>query len=345
MDSSLREQFEAINGRLLETKKAVRERERILLLMASLDESLARERETLAELTERLDESKARVEELEGVTLTAVWQKIMGSHEVELTEEVEAYAALKMAHETSEITIQSISNSLREFEAALVDLAECDEALAVVQTEQQAFLVANGRLPAEKIHQLNHKIGEGQTFLREAGEAIAVGEEALQALADLLQRLDSAKKYTLFKPQTRLNSLLDVPTPPASLPLSRNSLTSYFGMGAIVTAAGKIQPLLNLFQKELHDIDYQMVPSPEIEVPAYSEVMLEIKSRYKNNEHQRTRRIEKWRIHLDCLEEDVKQKIDFVKNKCGHRETAVSQAQNELQTLIEQHWQQGAENE
>lgn len=345
MDRSLREQFEAINGRLFEAKKAVRERERILLLMASLDKSLAKERETLADLTTELDEAQARVEQLEGITLTAVWQKIMGNHEAELTEEVEAYAALKMAHEASEIAIQSITHSLREFEAALVDLAECDEALAVVQTEQQAFLLANGRLPAEKIHQLNHKIGEGQTFLREAGEAIAVGEKVLQALTDLRGRLVAAKKGTLFKPRSQTAPFKIMRLKPSHIYIAGTPQSMYFGMGAIVTFAGQIQPLLNLFQLELHDIDYQMTPPPDLKLPAYGEVMLEMRSLHQHNEDERSQRIEAWRGHLRTLEKRLQQKVNFLKNKVGYRETAVSQAQNELQTLIEQHWQQGAENE
>lgn len=111
---------------MLEAKKAVRERDRILAFMASLDESLAKERLTLADLTTQLDQAKAQVEQLEGLTWTAVWQKLTGSHEEELSEEAETYAAFKIAHEASEIKIQSIRDSLQEFAAALVDLAECD---------------------------------------------------------------------------------------------------------------------------------------------------------------------------------------------------------------------------
>lgn len=326
-----REEFKAINGRLLEAKKAVRERDRILSLMASLDESLAREQQTLAELTEQLEAAKARVEELEGVTVTAVWQRIMGNHEAELTEEAEKYAALKMAHEASEIKIQSVTDSLREFEAALVDMADCDEALAAVQAEQQAFMVANGRLPAEKIQQLNHIISEGQTFLREAHEALTIGVKASQALEALFQRVEMAKKHILRNPRG-----FEI------VPSRDEHWFTYSGIGAIVSAASEIQPTLDLFQMELGDIGARMAPHPDLEIPAYLEVMPNYKSRFGNNEPRRIRRIQVWKKHLESLYEYLRQKTDYLEEMCLQAETAVTRAQTDLQTLIDQHWQQGA---
>lgn len=340
MNSDFCEQFEAINGRYLSAKKAVRERDRILSLMASLDESRETERAALAELAGQLDNAKARLADLEGLTWTAVWQKLIGNHEAELSEEAEKLAALKMAHEASEIKIQTIQNSLHEFEAALVDLAECDEELTAVQTEQQAFLVANGRLPADKIHQLNRDISEGQTFLREAAEALAVGEKARQAVAELRRQLAAAKKTSLFKPPNQASRFVNPKPWSSTVFVFGSSISSYFGMGAIVTAAGEIQPLLDLFQLELYDIGYQMTPPPDLELPTYGEVMLHMKSLHQHNEDERIWRIEKWREHLGWLDKQLRQKIDVLKNKIGHRETAVHRAQTELQTLIEQHWQE-----
>lgn len=328
-----REQFAEINGRYLSAKKAVRERERILALMASLDESLEAERATLADLTVQLDEAKERVEDLEGLTWTAVWQKLIGNHEEELGEEAESLAALKMAHEASEIKTESIQNSLQEFEAALVDLAECDEELTAVQAEQQAFLVGNSRLPAEKIHQRNHQTSEGQTFLREAREALAVGSKAAKALAALSQRITTAKTPILRNPRGF-----------QLFPVRDEIFHTYTGIGAIVHSASKIQPMLDLFQLELHDIGAKMVPYPDLEVPELVEVMPHFKSSFENNEPQRIRRIQSWHKHLESLYIYLRQKMDYLEQQCLAVETAVSQAQTELQTLIEQHWQE-AENE
>ena len=298
----IRERFVEINGRYLSAKKAVRERDRILSLMASLDESLEAEQTTLAELTAQLNEAKERMADLEGLTWTAVWQKLIGNHEEELSEEAEQMAALKMAHETSEIKIQSIQNSLQEFEAALVDLAECDEELTAVQAEQQAFLVENGRLPAEQIHQLNQQISEGQTFLREAMEALAVGEKALHAVADLRGRLVVAKKTTMLKTLNQVSRFANPKPWSRTVFMFGPIINSYFGMGAIVTVASEIQPLLDLFQLELYDIGHQMTPPPDLELPAYGEVMLDMKSLHQHNEDQRIWRIENWREHLVWLE-------------------------------------------
>jgi hypothetical protein len=338
--SNFRDQFEAINGRLLEAKKAVRERDRIQSLMASLDDSLAKEKKELETLTAQLEEARARLEELEGLTWTAVWQKLVGNHEEELSEEAEKLAVLKMTHEASEIKTQSIQTSLQEFETGLVDLAECDEELTAVQTEQQAFLVANGRLPAEKIHNLNRKMSEGQTFLREATEALILGEKALNKLVELQERLADAQIGTMVtrpKPGER-SEIMRMRQSFIYLVGAQHKI--YSGMGAIVTAAGEIQPLLDLFQLELQDVDYQMTPPPNLTVFAYGDGMLKMKNLYLQYGSERSRRIEAWRAHLQTLERRLSQKVNFLKNKCGHWETAVATAQTRLHTLIEQHWQE-----
>lgn len=330
---NFREQFEEINGRFLEAKKAVRERERILSLMAALDESLAKEQTKLADLTPQLEVAKDRVEQLEGMTLTAVWQKLIGNHEEELTEEAEAYAAFKMAHEASEIKIQSIQNSLQEFEVVLVDLATCDDELTAVQTEQQAFLVRNGRVPAEKINQLNQQISEGRTFLREAREALSVGSKAGKALAALFQRTETAKTPVLRNPQG-----FEI------FPVRDEVFHTYVGIGAIVISANEVQPMLDLFQLELGDIGAQMVPHPDLEIPDLLDVMPSFKSSIENNEQHRLQRIRSWKKHLEGLYMYLRKKMDNLVQQCNEVETAVAQAQTELQTFIENHWQ-GAANE
>ncbi|WP_420642168.1 hypothetical protein [Candidatus Leptofilum sp.] len=327
--NQIREQFEEINGRLLEAKKAVRERDRILSLMASLDESLEVEKSNITNLTVELDEAKERVEELEGLTWTAVWQKLIGNHEEELSEEAAKLAALKMAHEASEIKIQSIQNSLQEFEAVLVDLATCDEELTAVLAEQQAFLVANGRLPAEKITQLNQQISEGQSFLREATEALSVGKKAGKAVAALFQRIATAKTPIMRNPRGL-----------QMLPVRDEIHHTYTGMGAIVLSANEVQPMLNLFQLELEDIGVQMMPPPNLAVPELAEVMPHFKSSFENNEPQRVQRIRSWKKHLESLYDYLRKKMDSVEQQCRVMETAVTDAQIELQTLIEEHWQE-----
>lgn len=340
--NSIREQFEDINGRLLEAKKAVRERDRILSLMASLDESLQVEKNDLARLTVEVDEANERLERLEGITWTAVWEKLTGNYEEELSEEAEQLANLKMAHEASEIKIQSIQNSFQEFGAALVDLAECDEELTAVQAEQQAFLMGNGRLPADKIDELNNKISEGQIFLREATEALIVGEKGLKKLVELQARLEEAQMGSMVtapNPDEPVE-IMGIKTANKYLVLVGAKHKIYFGMGAIVTAAGEIQPLLNLFQRELQDIDYQMTPPPNLTQFVYGQDHLKIKHLYLQYGSERSRRIEAWRAHLRTLEKRIRQKVTFLKNKCEHRETAVFTAQTELKTLIKDHWQE-----
>ena len=88
----------------------------------------------------------------------------------------------------------------------------------------------------------------------------------------------------------------------------------------------------------------RLVESARGKVPELVEVMPHFKSSFENNEPQRIRRIQSWHKHLESLYIYLRQKMDYLEQQCLAVETAVSQAQTELQTLIEQHWQE-AENE
>lgn len=339
--NQIREQFAEINGRFLSAKKAVRERERILSVMASIDEALAREKQEMEAIMAQLQEAQATVAALQGTTWTAIWNKLIGDHEAELIVGLDAVARLQAAQESTEITIRTNEEKLQALEASLLPYADSDEQLAAVYDEQEAFLVANGRLPTEEIHKLNSSISSLQHFLPEAAEAILVGHEALKTLTELREEISDAKKVTLFKSSRRLSGPAARASQIQALENARwsdvNPLTSYFGMGRIVSMAGQLQPLFDQFQAELADLNEEMTVPPNLEVPQYFEVMYDWR---KANEFERTVRISKWRRHLDRLDEQIRQKVAFLISEGRRKQPLLERLENKLQTLIEKQWQE-----
>ena len=241
MALSLQEQFETINGRLIETRKAIEERDRILSLLDTIDRQLAETIEERDFLLNMAQQEKADVDALEGLSITAVFAKLRGNHEDKLEKEVAEYLEIKMGLEAREIALQSLQNNHQELEMMLVALADCDEEHAQAKLEQKQFLIEHHQVNPKKLEALPNLIASKYRYLNELKEAREVAYQAnekLQALIQLISesRIQGSNKRSFAKAEYL-------------------TAGSYTGKGRILIQAAKIEPDLKLLQLELEDID------------------------------------------------------------------------------------------
>jgi len=87
-ESSTLEEFEELDGQLIATRKLIREQERLLNMMASMDVQLREARKQLSPLVTRLKYEKADVQVLESLSLEAAFFALLGRREQQLEKEV-----------------------------------------------------------------------------------------------------------------------------------------------------------------------------------------------------------------------------------------------------------------
>lgn len=325
MDESLLIQFEALNGRLIEHRKAVRERDRILSLMATLDAQLVQKRDELAALMTQLQAEQADVAALEGLSVSAVFSKLFGDYPEKLEQEVAQYLEAKTAVETCRITIDSLENNLHELDEQLVALADCDEELAQAEAAQVAFLQAHGLIDSEPLITLTKEIADRKALMREIEEALIIGGQVVGQVAEIIRFITPDDLVPSW-----LRNLSTVPP-------------TYTGMGRVVLKASRIQPELDLFQAELEDISSPLIPYPDLQIPGYNEVM-DDRANYRNvsgkiRAWQRHGRINIWRDHLIKLHRQLEQKAAVLQGKKQHANEEVARRQTELSTWIASVWQ------
>ncbi|NJN54649.1 MAG: hypothetical protein HC804_07755 [Anaerolineae bacterium] len=129
-------EFEIINSQIIETQKALIERERILTVMQSIDEQLVVERRKLPRLITSRQYEKHDVLALEQKTLKSIYYALLGNHDEQLEKETREYLDAKLAVEECQIKISSLTNYLTEMDHQLVELAESDELLESLRQSQ-----------------------------------------------------------------------------------------------------------------------------------------------------------------------------------------------------------------
>ncbi len=95
----MRDQFEVLNAQIIEARKTIQERDRILSLMAAIDRRLAEKRRELSLLVTQLKYEKQDMVVLEGLSLESLFYTLLGRKEEQLEKETAEYLELKMATE------------------------------------------------------------------------------------------------------------------------------------------------------------------------------------------------------------------------------------------------------
>lgn len=307
--SLLQEQFEELNGRLIETRKAIEERDRVLSLLEMIDRQLAEKLEERDFLVKMARSEKADVDKLEGLSVTAVLAKLLRNHEEKLEKEVAEYLEIKMGLEAHEIAIQSLQNNHQELEMMLVALADCDEEHEQAKAEQKQFLIEHNKVHPKKLAVFPELIAKEQRHLREVKEALKIGaivDELMRELFRLISRSHSQGFYT--------------------------------GTGRIVLRAAEIEPQIKLYQLELEDIDSPFISPIDLNIPKFSAVMATDGTQYQ--EMRRIDNFKNWVAQLEHAYKRLQRKTAVLEEKKQSSEDEIAKYQAEQQKLIKKLWDQ-----
>lgn len=290
------QELETINSQLIEARKTIRERDRILDLMASIDVELVQRRKDLSILVTRLKYEKQDVKELEGLSLAALYFKILGNHQEKLKKEAQEYLEAKLLVEQCKLTIASKENFQQELEAQLTALARCDEHYTQLQKIQDDVLLDLEHQSRHDLQKLIENIAQKQALAEEITEAIEAGNVVNEKLNEIVKIISEGKDI-------------------------RGGWSRHFSIDPIskaVTASLALQPELDRFQEELIDITAQFWPEPSLKTPADLEVsmtMYILSDRLLGMRYTDQNKIRMWLYHLKTLHNKIQSKTSSLQSK------------------------------
>ncbi len=320
------DEFAAINSQLIETQKALIERERILSIMQSIDAQLTVERCKLSELTTKKQQEKQDVQELEGKTVKSVYYTLLRSHKEHLTKETSEYLEAKLAVEECQIKIGSLRDYLTDLEEQLVGLADHDELLEALQQSQQMLISQLDKPEARRLVSITEELPTHLALHKEFSEAYEVGQHALVAMTNVINILVNGKNFWGHWSKT------------TSLSGSHDPIDEAIELSL------KTQSLLDKFQQELMDISQHFWDVPRINTPKDSNSVTFMfyhfrgfgRSSFTDLEVQS--RIKKWLSHLQRLKRRLNSKVGLLEVELAIMERNIDRLKTEKQTIIAQLW-------
>ncbi|HRQ41697.1 MAG TPA: hypothetical protein PLD25_27570 [Chloroflexota bacterium] len=320
------DEFEAINNQLIETQKALIERERILSVMQSIDEQLAVERHKLSELMTKKQQEKQDVLELEGKTVKSVYYTLLRSHEEQLNKETSEYLEAKLAVEECQIKIGSLRDYLTDLEEQLVGLADNDELLEALQQSQQMLISKLEKPDVRRLERITKELPTCLAQHKEFLEAYQLGQEALLEITNVITILINGKNFWGHWSKT------------TSLSGSHDPIAEAIELSL------KTQPLLDKFQQELTDISQHFWDVPGMNTPKGSNTVTFMfyrsrgfgKSSFTDLEVQS--RIKKWLTHLQRLKVRLNSKVGMLETELAILERNIDSLKTEKQTIVAQLW-------
>lgn len=133
------------------------------------------------------------VTELEGKSLKKFYYNVVGKLDEQLTKErKEAYEA-SVKYENAKRELDYVIDRIEECQKELYGLRGCQETYEKTLEEKAEFIKAGGNENAKRIKELEEAVIRLSAQLKELGEAVSAGNQALETARYISDELDSAQ--------------------------------------------------------------------------------------------------------------------------------------------------------
>ena len=303
-------EFERINQEIIETEKALRERDKVLEIMASIDEQLLVEKRRLPKLLAEKHYKNYDVRELEEFTFKSIYHALRRNRDEELESEAQALLQAKIDVETCQTKIFSLENNLVELEITLVELAENDEQLAALEQER-VLLISQIEDPKAK-------------FLKIVSEELTTKELTFQGT----ERACVIGKQVLKE----LNLVIEI--------VKKPFLESNFLFDAAIQGSTELEPILVQFDQAVETISQKLWTYSEMKTPQFKEMDFILGHFFYDfaNPKENKRLAREWLSHLQQLQKRVWSKVEVLEIELVTLGRRIEQLRTEKQQMLDEFW-------
>jgi len=241
-----RNMFEKLNNQLLEIKEKIRIKQRLESQIGQAKEKLSEERAKLGKLSAVLKKEEADVQKLEGLSLTAMFNQILGSKDQKLNKEKQEFLAAKLKYDQCQHSVISLEREISYRERQIEELGDPDTQYAFILKQKESLILEGEN---KQLAQISELLAGLNSDIKELKEAITAGKTVLDKVETVISQFKSAGNW---------------------------GVADLIGGGIIVTAVKHskidkakaavhdVQHLLGRFQRELSDL--QVSPGSRLAV-------------------------------------------------------------------------------
>ncbi len=185
-----------LNERLIEVKEKMRLKTKYEDHIDRLYSYIKKEEQNRYKLRSQLEKEKEDVTRLETFTLTNIFYTITGRKLAKVDKEQQEVLAAKLKYSESVETLRDMEQEMVEFQKKLFSVSRVNEEYQQVLQEKEGLIHDEESIWSEKLYDIAEKEANLTGALKEYGEAIAAGRQAVNTLNMALSSLQAAKNWS-----------------------------------------------------------------------------------------------------------------------------------------------------
>lgn len=190
--------FQEFNDALSELRRKQRHKAQWEQRVTQLTEALQRAQEERDRWEERLQQEQLDVERLTGISLGALFYRIIGKRDEKLTEEEAEVLQAKLQYEEAADTASDLEAELAATKLQLNEVRYVDADIDAVLEEKTKAILEKHPALAASLQALTDREAEEQANVKELQEAAAAGRRVVSALRHAAEQLESAQNWGTF---------------------------------------------------------------------------------------------------------------------------------------------------
>lgn len=250
--------FEAINTQLIEAEQALQAQNRILDLLAEIDQDLIRKRAELSKAVTDLKWKTIALDKSNKPSVVSLFNGILGRRKEWEAAVQNGYELALSRYETHKNKITLLESEREALDQQLITLADSQERYLAARHQQQAFILASCK--GESVDQLltlSRQLQQTQSRCTLMKTALSAGTDAAKQLQAFIQRL--------AKPLSWVDGMFLAPTEIWLIPAA--VMTEQSVIAKLSASAKDIQETLDDFQEKLAITSWQFWPALSITKP------------------------------------------------------------------------------
>ena len=143
----------------------------------------------------RLQSEKQDVDQLEGLSLKALFATVLGSREEQIDKERQEYLLAEMRTRQIEKTLNALNQDADRLNYEIGKLENIDAEYAAVLQEKEKYLLDNNQAAAQEIMDVAEEIATKLSEIKEIEEALTAGHSVLSGLDQVIDNLQQARNW------------------------------------------------------------------------------------------------------------------------------------------------------
>ena len=188
--------YTELNEQLIEVKEKMRLKTKYEDHIERLHTYIKKEEQNRYKLRTQLEKEQEDVTRLETFTLTNIFYTITGRKLEKLDQEQQEVLAAKLKYSESVETIRDMEQEMADFQKKLFSVSKANEEYQQVLREKERLIHDENSVWSEKLYEIAEKEANLTGALKEYGEAIVAGKQAVSTLNMALSSLQSAKNWS-----------------------------------------------------------------------------------------------------------------------------------------------------